>query len=151
MKAEPPIKAFLEGVGPDSYGRLINDIWAFSDNEIEQTHNFIQWLFPLAEPSLSVPGSPTLSDSHITALRRSKVAQSSILQSSEWYRGFLNRNSHWKTKYDHNHLRITRVIKSIRLIVGDAEANKFHSDVLSLLGDDLPLIDAKARSFWETA
>ncbi|MDC0644707.1 opioid growth factor receptor-related protein [Alphaproteobacteria bacterium] len=151
MQAEPSILAFLEGVGPDSHGRQLNDIWAFSDTKIEHTHNFIQWLFPLAEPSLSVPGSPTLSDSHITALRRSNVAQSSIVQSSEWYRGFLNRNAHWKTKYDHNHLRITRVIKSIRLIIGDAEANKFHSNVLSLLGGDLSVIDLKAQAFWASA
>ena len=151
MKAEPPIKAFLEGVGPDSYGRLINDIWAFSDNEIEQTHNFIQWLFPLAEASLSVPGSPTLTPEATAALAASEGPKNSILKSGKWYLGFLSRTSHWRVKYNHNHLRITRAIKSTRLLVSDAEANSFRDGVFLLLREDLVLIDEKAKSFWNTA
>ena len=151
MKAEPPIIAFLGGVGPDSHGRLLNDIWVFSDTEIERTHNFIQWLFPLVEPSLTVPGSPTLTSADAVALRLSVTAKTSIVKSSDWYTAFLSRNSHWKAKYDHNHLRITRAIKSLRLLVSDNEANRFCDNVFALLGDDTELIDEKARAFWLAA
>ena len=151
MKADLPIVAFLGGVGPDSHGRLLNDIWAFSDAEIERTHNFIQWLFPLAEASLSVPGSPTLTSDEIAAVRLSDAAKTSIVKSGEWYTAFLSKNSHWKVKYDHNHLRITRTIKSLRLLVSDDEANSFCDNVFALLGDDAELIDEKARSFWLAA
>ena len=151
MKAEPPIIAFLGGVGTDSHGRLLNDIWAFSDAEIERTHNFIQWLFPLAEASLSVPGSPTLTSDEIAALRLSVAAKTSIVESADWYSAFLSRHSHWKAKYDHNHLRITRAIKSLRLLVSDEEANRFRHSVFALLGDDLAVIDKKAKSFWNAA
>ena len=151
MKAEPPIIAFLGGIGTDSHGRLLSDIWAFSDNEIERTHNFIQWLFPLAEPSLSVHGSPTLTSGDTADLRRLSAAKTNIVRSADWYTAFLSRNSHWKAKYDHNHLRITRAIKSLRLLVGDEEANRFHDDVFALLGDDADLISEKARSFWVAA
>ena len=151
MKAEPPIIAFLGGVGTDSHGRLLNDIWAFSDAEIERTHNFIQWLFPLAEASLSVPGSPTLTSDEIAALRLSVAAKTSIVESADWYTAFLSRNSHWKAKYNHNHLRITRAIKSLRLLVSDEEANRFRDDVFALLGDDSAMTDEKAQSFWNAA
>ena len=151
MKADLPIVAFLGGVGPDSHGRLLNDIWGFSDAEIERTHNFIQWLFPLAEASLSVPGSPTLTSHEIAALRLSVAAKTSIVESADWYSAFLSRHSHWKAKYDHNHLRITRAIKSLRSLVSEDEANRFRDGVFVLLGDDTDLIGEKARSFWLTA
>ncbi|MDC1191630.1 opioid growth factor receptor-related protein [Candidatus Puniceispirillum sp.] len=151
MKAEPPIIAFLGGIGTDSQGRLLNDIWAFSDAEIERTHNFIQWLFPLAEASLSVPGSPTLTSDEIATLRLSVAAKTSIVESADWYTAFLSRNSHWKAKYDHNHLRITRAIKALRLLVSDDEANRFRDGVFALLGDGADLTGEKARSFWMAA
>ena len=151
MKADLPIVAFLGCVGPDSHDRLLNDIWAFSDAEIERTHNFIQWLFPLAEASLSVPGSPTLTSDEIAVLRFSIVAKTGIVKSADWYTAFLGRNSHWKAKYDHNHLRITRAIKSLRLLVSDEEANRFRDGVFALLGDDADLTGEKARSFWMAA
>ena len=151
MKADLPIVAFLGGVGPDIHGRLLKDIWAFSDAEIERTHNFIQWLFPLAEASLSVPGSPTLTSHEIAVLRLSIAAKTSVVRSADWYSAFLGRNSHWKAKYDHNHLRITRAIKALRLLVSDNEANRFRDDVFALLGDDFAMIDEKAQSFWNAA
>jgi hypothetical protein len=151
MKVEPPIVAFLGGVSPDGHGRLISDIWAFSDTEIERTHTFIQWLFPLAEPSLSSPGSPTLNADEIAALRGLNAVRQNILKSADWYGAFLSRNPHWQVRYDHNHLRITRVIKSLRLLVSDDEANRFRDSVFTLLGDDLGVIDKKAKSFWNAA
>jgi hypothetical protein len=151
MRADPPIVAFLGGVGPDSHGRLLSDIWAFSDVEIERTHNFIQWLFPLAEPSLSVPGSPTLTSVDAAALRLSVAAKTSIVRSADWYTAFLSKNSHWKGKHDHNHLRITRAIKSLRLLVSDDKANRFRDGVFAMLGDDADLIGEKALSFWVAA
>ena len=45
------IYMFLKGLEPDDKGRLIYQIWEFSDEEIERKHDFIQKLFPLNEPS----------------------------------------------------------------------------------------------------
>jgi hypothetical protein len=151
MKVEPPIVAFLGGVSPDGHGRLISDIWAFSDTEIERTHTFIQWLFPLAEPSLSSPGSPTLNADEIAALRGLSAVRESILNSADWYGAFLSRNPHWKVRYDHNHLRITRVIKSLRLLVDDVQPNRFRERVVQMLGEDHAIVGQKALEFWNKA
>ena len=53
---------FYKGTGTDSEGRTIAMIWAYSHNQWEATHDFIQWLFPLPEPSRFNPSAPVLSE-----------------------------------------------------------------------------------------
>ncbi len=64
---------------------------------------------------------------------------------------FLNRNQRWIAKYDHNQLRITRAIKSLRLLVGQVEADNFRQSIFDYLGEDVDLIGEKAKSFWKSA
>ena len=45
---------FLIGEGSDFLGRNLQDIWDFSDEEIEQTHDFVQVVFPINKPSRAV-------------------------------------------------------------------------------------------------
>ena len=107
--------------------------------------------FHLLRRADQFPAHPTLTSDEIATLRLSVAAKTSIVESADWYTAFLSRNSHWKGKYDHNHLRITRAIKSLRLLVSDNEANRFRDGVLALLGDDFAMIDEKAQSFWNAA
>ncbi len=44
---ENGVLGFLNGTAADIHGRTFDDVLAFSDEQIERTHNFIQWLFPL--------------------------------------------------------------------------------------------------------
>ena len=145
------INGFLEGLELDSRGRTFDSILSYSDEDTETIHNFIQWVFPLDEASRAVAGSPVLSKSDIAEIRASSTSKINLTRASAWYLGFLNRNRHWVTKYDHNHLRITRVIKSLRLLVGDFEADDFRVKVFVLLGDEKSKIDLKAVSFWTEA
>jgi hypothetical protein len=119
-----------------------------TDHQAETTHDFIQWLFPLDEPSRSVMSTPVLNELDIEEIRQSELAQQNLVKSASWFLGFLERNDHWITKYDHNHLRITRVIKSLRLLASDEAADTFRDKVLALAGDNLNLIDQKAKGFW---
>ena len=43
------------------------------------------------------------------------------------------------------------MVKSLRLLTDDKEANAFKAAIFNLLGDDLDLIDRKAVEFWEEA
>ena len=45
---------FLTHRRKDFKGRTLKDIWSFSDQEIENTHDFVQIIFPLNKPSQSV-------------------------------------------------------------------------------------------------
>ena len=140
---------FLEGIGIDHKGRRLDDVLSFDDIMAEQTHDFIQWLFPLDEISRAVSGAPVLSQSDIQLIHTNSDAQANIRRSASWFLGFLERSNHWRTKYNHNHLRITRVVKSLRLLIDDKEADEFKASVFDLLGDDLHLIDDNAVEFWE--
>lgn len=126
---------FLEGRTPDHRGRTLAMVFAFSDERVEQTHNYLQWLFPLAEPSGSVHGAPILSDLDIEDIKLSPAAQANSVKASGCFSEFLVCNQRWIAKYDHNQLRISRIIKSLRLLVGD----------------DIALIGERAKSFWNRA
>ena len=145
------IVSFLEGKTPDRRGRILAMLQQQTDHQAETTHDYIQWLFPLDEPSRSVNGVPVLTELEIEEIRQSSLAQANLARSARWFLGFLERNNHWITKYNHNHLRITRVIKSLRQLTSDEAADEFRDKVLALAGDNLNLVDQKARAFWNSA
>src|SRR5436190_6237830 len=60
---------FYAGRGTDSEGRRLADILAWDDEDLEQVHDFIQWLFPLPERSNFNPDAPLLSTKDIAAFR----------------------------------------------------------------------------------
>ena len=45
---------FLKNKEPDFKGRYLEDIWKYSNYEIENIHDFVQLAFPLNKPSESV-------------------------------------------------------------------------------------------------
>tara|TARA_B110000977_G_scaffold152688_1_gene193935 strand:+ start:14 stop:463 length:450 start_codon:yes stop_codon:yes gene_type:complete len=143
--------AFLNGEGTDYKGRCLLDIWNFDDNEIEQTHDYIQFMFPLAEKSGSYFNAPILSLEDIKAIRLSEVAQANLKKSAEWYLGFLRRHDHWIKAYDHNHLRITRTIKSLRLLVSQETAEAFLNSVFGIIGDRVNVVRQDAIGFWKSS
>lgn len=144
------IVEFLEGSGTDRQNRKLKDIWLMQHSEIENTHDFIQWVFPLNEPSSAVPGSPVLSVSEIDAIRSSQTAKENLPKSASWYLNFLSKNQHWVTRYDHNHLRITRTLKSLDLLISKKDAVSFKSAIFKILGSRIDLIDTRAMRFWDS-
>jgi hypothetical protein len=144
---------FLTNIEPDFKNRFLNDIWSFTDEDIEHTHDFIQLLFPLNEQSESVfHGYYLNTKSSIINIKSNDLAKSNIVKSSKWFLSFLERNTHWRRKHDHNYLRITRIIKSLRLLVSDEEANKFYESFIELIDESLrSKINLTTLSYWENA
>ena len=55
----PQLIDFYRGTGSDTRGRSLEQIWSYSDKEMEYHHDFIQWGCPLREPSqLQSPRPP---------------------------------------------------------------------------------------------
>ena len=145
------VVGFLEGKTPDHRGRMLSMLWKQTDDDAENTHDYIQWIFPLDEPSQAINIAPVLNDFDIREIRENQHATENLKESARWFLGFLERNDHWITNYDHNHLRITRVIKSLRLLASDEAADEFRDKVIALAGDNLNLVDGEARDFWNSA
>ena len=124
-----PIQRFLTGDGTDGAGRAIAEVLALDDEALERRHDFIQWLFPLAEPSGAVPGSPVLTAEDVVAIRGSDAAQSNLRAAAERMLQFYRNTEAWLGGFDHNHLRITRIIRSLRLLAGHEAADGFKQDI----------------------
>lgn len=143
------ILAFLERRGLDYQHRSLKDVWSFSDNQIEHTHDFIQWVFPTTEPSQNVNGSPVLSAEELELVFYSDMARASVLDSSEWFLNFLTRNKRWTCGRDHNHQRITRMLRSLKLIGENTTAENHYAAVLSILeGIEQYRSVEEALTFW---
>jgi len=142
---------FLEQTSGDHRKRMIIDIWAWHDDEWENEHDFIQWLFPLNEKSMSVPNAPVIREPEVSWIKDSTLAQDSLRRSTERYKEFLAQEKYWKLPNNHNHLRITRVIKSLRMLCGDEKANAFKHWVAGQLGDKIDRINIKTKQFWRLA
>ena len=143
---------FLSKEGNDFKGRTLESIWSFSDEDIERTHDFIQILFPLNKQSESAfHGYYLDSEDLIEQIRSNSIARENILKSSNWYLSFLTRNVWlWNRNYDHNQLRITRVIECLRLLISEDEADKFYDDVLTIIKDNNK-VNQTSLNFWKNA
>ena len=79
--ANSRLVAFYQGNGRDHRGRLLRDIHAFDFDELEFHHDYIQWLFPLPEPSGANPAAPLLTKEDIAAFERDESLRSALLTS----------------------------------------------------------------------
>src|ERR1022692_960125 len=80
---------FYRGLGTDIEGRLLEDILAWPDDDLEEVHDFIQWLFPLPEPSQYNSDSPLLTNQDIAAFKSDLVLQANLMKSFERILAFL--------------------------------------------------------------
>ena len=146
-------EAFLTNKEPDFKGRFLHDILCFSDEDIENTHDFIQLLFPLdVQSNNAFHGHYLDTEKSVRDIRSNDLAQKNIIKSSKWFLDFLERDDSWLRWHDHNYLRITRIIKSLGLLVSVDEANIFYNLVLELIDDDRKeKINPVTLKFWKEA
>jgi hypothetical protein len=127
------ITSFLSGTGTDHRHRKVGEIIGFDDQQLEEVHDYIQWLFPLPERSAFNLFAPVLTTEDIEQLKQNSAAQQNLKVAAERMMIFYGRNRHWLTAIDHNHLRITRIIRSLCLILGKDEAVKFYDEIMKLV------------------
>jgi hypothetical protein len=60
---------FYRGEASDDQRRRLEDLWAWGDEQWEDVHDFIQWLFPLPEASGFNFYAPMLTDEDIATFR----------------------------------------------------------------------------------
>ena len=155
--------AFYRGFAPDSEGRWLAEIRAFSDREMELVHDFIQWLFPLREPSQFNPDAPLLTDADVAAFRSDPALREALGRSFARFLAFLglaiegdrvveapnhaDRADVWRSP-NHNWLRITRVLASTRMLGLVAESRAFFDFLEGLHESGTSAIDARTFAYW---
>jgi hypothetical protein len=151
---------------PDSEGRKLDQIWAWDYDRLEQVHDFIQWMFPLDEPSSVNPDAPLLTPSDRAAFATDPALRSAVRKSLAVFLDFLGlelgvdgrvakaphfdrRAAVWKYT-NHNWLRITRMLKSLRLLGQGAEAQQVWQ-CLKQLHDHDGYVSDHSFAYWRDA
>lgn len=139
---------FLHNTYTNQSDKSLNDILASSNVELEYMHDWVQWLFPLLEPSLAVPGSPILSLSDLKMIQHDIGLKSSYWLGVSRVVDFFASTDYWLKYTDHNHKRITRIIRSMKLILGRDDALLFYDFIQDLnLKAGCPVVWAN-REYW---
>lgn len=144
MEDRTHLLGFYAGTRPDDRGSLLREIHRWPDYKLEQTHDYIQWLFPLAERSGFSPEAADLGredHSRVSVAARTPPQPADVFRRILAFYGmeireagqfrvtravsFAERSGNWITTSNHNHLRITRILKSLRLLGLEAEAVAF--------------------------
>ena len=165
--ANEKLSAFYARKGTDDRGRRIDEIWSFSNEELESVHDYIQWLFPLAERSAFNPGAPLLDDETIEQFREDAALRGNLERSLRVMLDFYGlaiagheilrvptfgaRSRVWLTPHNHNFLRLTRILKSLSLLGLHDRATQ----LLACLGgiDQLRpgIISEETLRYWQAA
>src|SRR5947209_4025975 len=80
---------FYRGLKTDTEGRFLNEILAWDEDDFEAVHDFIQWLFPLPEPSQFNPDAPLLTKADIIAFKTDPALHANLLKSFDRILRFL--------------------------------------------------------------
>lgn len=133
--------------GPDHIGRTLKDYLNFNYDQLEGIHDYIQWMFPLNAPSNYNELAPILIKDDVKTIIDGG-GQKNIIESFNLFFDFLLENRSWVYSVpNHNWLRISRVIQSLRLFDLDTTARNFHSTNMMLMKNP----EADSVSYWVEA
>jgi hypothetical protein len=165
---------FYSGAEPDHRGRHLHEMQKWPDDQLEAVHDYIQWLFPLPEPSGFNVAAPVLTRESIREFSARPNLQEnlrlSFLRMMNFYGlearsgehiavtrapNFAAKTEGWLSPGNHNHLRITRILRCLSLLGLEAEAKAFF-DCLSEIYEDeqnkpMPAISDETMLYWKEA
>lgn len=98
---------------PDSEGRMLSDIHEFTNEQLEECHDHIQWLFPLSEPSRFNPNAPLMASFDWPYFWASGTIRENLEKSFHVVFKFMKETSSDWGEFNHNHLRISRMIQCL--------------------------------------
>ncbi|RMZ73111.1 opioid growth factor receptor region [Pyrenophora seminiperda CCB06] len=166
--------------GNDVLGRKLEEILSWSDDKLEHCHNYIQMLFPLPEGSPYNAEAPTINLQVMQAFRsrpelRRQLSRSfermlkfydssssntlqqppspptptgyHIIRSPNWRKRF----KFWAVNFNHNHLRITRILRCLRICGLQTEYNAFFTALEDVFDDPNIFIGTRSLTYWRLA
>jgi hypothetical protein len=170
---ESKLVAFYRSDGRDHRGRLLSDIHEFDLHELEFNHDYIQWLFPLPEPSSASASAPVLSNEDIGRFQSDESLRKRLLQSFEVMLSFLGleladagdarairvRRAHnfeerhpmWLHSGNHNFLRISRILRSLTLLGCSRYATAFLECLEGIYAEWPNAIGDTTIGYWRRA
>ncbi|GAB7327588.1 hypothetical protein MBLNU13_g11440t1 [Cladosporium sp. NU13] len=154
---------------PDARDRCLATILSWPDSKLESSHDYIQTVFPLPEESMfsfapivtsevraAFLAQPELRASLRGALERmlsfyglqssSESGKEVVIRGPNF--GINSRN--WVTRFDHNHLRMTRILRSLRVLGLGDEAAALHG-FLTTDEEVIDTVSPRSQMYWRRA
>jgi hypothetical protein len=152
--------------------KTLNEWQNLSFEAKESEHHYIQWLFPLRVPTQYNSDAPVLTDELVEKLlsdeNRDVFIQNlktSLEKMLEFYgleysddkskiikaKNFQKCANNWLTPGNHNHLRITRILTSLKIFRLDGEAKKFFDILSELRSENVQKISEESFKYWKLA
>lgn len=162
---------FYRGRRPDSEGRLLEELQAWDDDALEAVHDYIQWLFPLGQPSGVNPRAPLVTAATEAAFAADPALREALGRSLdrmlrfyglERERGpagslvrpgpaFAIRSAVWLRPFNHNFLRLTRILASLRMLgLPDDATALFRCLETLFLGGARDVVGERTFAFWRS-
>jgi hypothetical protein len=162
------IRNYLGYGGMDHRQRTLRQALAWDDEMLESTHDYVQWWFPLEQPSAFNANAPVASRAEFEELQNDErvragvelamhrvlrfyglrlVASGVIVKSDEWDR----RSQNWALKQNHNDLRITRILKSLCLLGFRGHAEALLAVLEEVAKEERDSSDQVPLRFWREA
>ncbi len=134
-----------------------NLVSEWDDFELETRHDYIQFAFPTMESSSCLKTAPVLTETDVAAVRDNAIFVERQSRAYARMLKFYTAREHWRAGVpDHNHLRITRMIKSAKLFQNPGYADYVYHSIMALAfnpalrlkEESVPLV---ARTHWTEA
>jgi hypothetical protein len=164
-----PLIAFYCRQAPDDRGRTLDQIRAFNLGALEHVHDYIQWLFPLPEPSGANPTAPVLTPEAIATFHNDAALQRELLDSLTMMLAFYGyrlahgttrierapdsseRIADWLRPGNHNFLRLTRILRSLTVLGLPAYARSLLGQLEQLYREQPQIVGERTIAFWRRA
>lgn len=155
--------------GKDHNGRSLSQVLSYFDSILENSHDIVQWVFPTKEPSQFFKNAPVLSNEDIEAFKKNDDAKKNMQTAFQRYMKFYGiavgedselkksdnwtwRKREWLKANNHNHLRLTRILKSLKLFGLDDEAKELYIFLIDLSStNEGKCFSPQTIKFWKEA
>ena len=163
---------FYLGLSPDHQGRKINEIWEWNYAKLENTHTYIQWLFPLIDKSRFNRDAPTLTPEVIQSFRSSDELKQNLLRSLilmlDFYGlkllhndsnkieivkndNYLERKREWINPSNHNFLRLTRILTCLKLLGLESYSQALFKCLSEIYQEEQSAIGLETYNYWKNS
>jgi hypothetical protein len=160
---------FYRGLVPDYRGRWLQDIWQWDHDRLEYSHSYIQVLFPNREPSMVQPWAPVVDDLTAAAFREDPALRGALDRSLDLMLAFYGlardevsgaivragtfaeRARNWLRPYNHNHLRLTRILHSLTELALPERARALLDCLTDICRQWPDVIGGETYAYWHDA
>jgi len=151
---------FYRNETPSHGGYYLNEILPWTEEKWEASHTEVQWVFPSRQRSMFNPDAPLLDDDAITLFQDDPELRENLVAAFDSFIGaygitrdgsnfeWTETKRTWITYFNHNFLRLTRIMDCLYSVGMEDEAQGFCRFLIEEAGSTL---SGNTRAFWENA